>query len=112
MASSRSAVPGPLYSLDPSEHTSGNREIGRLERRRRVGTLVAVEPGVNDFHFGFHCVYHVCIFLHSETDDSETRLASLLKQSPSGLATTFQLSEGLTALPHSSTFLERDSSGK
>lgn len=118
-----------------SKNTSGDSDsVGQCDGRRmassrrrrvigartqRVGTLAAVEAGADDVHFGFHCVYHVCIyafslfslhFLHSGTNDLETRPAILLKLSPSGLATTFQLSEGVTALPHSSTFLERASS--
>ena len=105
MAPSRSAVPGPLYSLDPSERASGIRQSGRLEKKRvgewcvpgEAGPWSPVGPGVNDVHLGFslfllfapvHYLRFVASFMFGD-DRSGTRLASFLKQSSSGLGPPF-----------------------
>ena len=61
MAPSRRAVPGSLYSVDPSERASGFRQIGRLERKRAWEWCVYTatrDPGREwgqgyDVHLGF-----------------------------------------------------------
>ena len=47
MAPSGSAVPGPLYFIDPSERASGSQPIGGLERRGRGNGVYPVkrDPG-------------------------------------------------------------------
>ena len=97
-------MPGPLYSLDPSERASGIRQIGRLERRvcgsgllPGEGPWSRVGPGVNDAHFGFSLFLgfasvHFLRFVAScmfEDDRSGTRLVSFLKQSSNGLGPPF-----------------------
>ena len=52
-------MPGPLYSLDPSERASGSRQDWTVGEKRawewcvEAGPWSYPRPGVNDVHFGF-----------------------------------------------------------
>lgn len=117
MVPARSTVPDPLSSLDSIEHASGSRQVGWLHKtwRRRHGKIESEksEKGRSSstgrektitfivVHFPLCFLLITTIF---EDDRSDIRLATLMKRASSGLATTFQLSAGLTALPHSSMY--------